>query len=109
VEARQRGDDVTVLLVEVLEGGIFVENVHALPLREDHPDGAVLEYQPRFPLQKDRHLLIHSDQFLASRAEGLRCLDQEVQQRRMAHQTIDLVDCDDAPLLIDQAVAADGA
>jgi hypothetical protein len=60
VETRQRGDDVTVLLVEMLEGGIFVEDIHALPLREDHPDRAVLEHQPRFPLQKDRHLLMQS-------------------------------------------------
>jgi hypothetical protein len=58
VEARQRGDDVAVLLIEVLESGIFVEDIHALPLTEDHADRTVLKHQPGFPLQKDRHLLV---------------------------------------------------
>jgi hypothetical protein len=35
-----------------------MEHIHALPLAEDHPDRAVLKHQPRFPLQKDRHLLV---------------------------------------------------
>src|SRR5690606_36960630 len=60
VKTRQRGDDVAVLLVEMLESGIFMEDVHALPLREDHPDRAVLEHQPRLALQKDRHLLVQT-------------------------------------------------
>ena len=34
------------LLVEVLEGGIFAEDIHALFLGENDPDGAVLEDQP---------------------------------------------------------------
>jgi len=44
VEARQRSDNVTVLLIEMLEGRIFVEEIHALPLAEDHPNGTVLEH-----------------------------------------------------------------
>jgi type II secretory pathway predicted ATPase ExeA len=58
VEARQRGDDVAVLLVQVLESRVLVEDVHALPLRKDHTDRAVLEYQPRFTSQEDAHLLV---------------------------------------------------
>ncbi|MEZ4672235.1 MAG: hypothetical protein R3E39_30380 [Anaerolineae bacterium] len=58
VKARQGGDNVAVLLIEMLESGILMEDIHALPLRKDHPDRAVLEHQPRFPLQKDRHLLV---------------------------------------------------
>src|SRR5690606_27442544 len=48
VEARQGGDDVAVLLVQVLESGILTEGIHALPLAEDHPDRAVLEDHPCF-------------------------------------------------------------
>lgn len=58
MKARQRGDDVAVLLVEMLEGGILVEHVHPLPLAENHPDRAVLEHQPRLPIEKDAHLLV---------------------------------------------------
>ncbi len=58
MEAGQRGDDVAVLLVEMLEGGVFMEDVHALPLREDHPDRAVLEDQASFFLQEHTHLLV---------------------------------------------------
>lgn len=60
MEARQRGDDVAVLLVEVLEGCVLVEDIHPLPLAEDYPDRAVLEHQPGFPLQKDGHLLVQT-------------------------------------------------
>jgi len=28
----------------MLEGRIFVEEIHALPLAEDHPNGTVLEH-----------------------------------------------------------------
>ncbi|MBE2184465.1 MAG: hypothetical protein IAE89_13635 [Anaerolineae bacterium] len=58
VEARQRGDDVAVLLVEMLERGILMEDIHALPLREDDADGAVLEYQPCLPSEENTHLLV---------------------------------------------------
>ena len=58
MEARQLRDDVAVLLVEVGEGGIVTEHIHALPLTEDHADRAVLEDQAGFPLQKDTHLLM---------------------------------------------------
>ena len=60
MKARQGGDDVAVLLVQMLERRILVENIHALPLRKNHPDGAVLKYQPRFTLQKDGHLLVQT-------------------------------------------------
>jgi len=52
------GDDVAVLLIEMLEGGIFVEDIHALPLREDHADRTVLEHQPRLSSEKNTHLLV---------------------------------------------------
>mgnify|MGYP007080362437 CR=1 FL=1 len=58
VEARQRSDDVAVLLVEVLESGIFMENIHALPLAEYHPNRTVLEYQARLSSEKNTHLLM---------------------------------------------------
>ena len=84
------------------EGGILAEDVHALPLREDDADRAVLEDQPRFPLKEHAHLLIDHDQgFFAAGAEGLGRLDQEVQQRRVAHQAVDLIDGDDARLFVD--------
>ena len=60
VEAGQRRDDVAVLLVEVGESGIVMKDIHALALREDHPDRTVLEDQPRLAIQKDRHLLVES-------------------------------------------------
>ena len=60
MEAGQRGDDVAVLLIEVLEGCVFMEDVHALTLRKDHADRAVLKHQPRLAIQKDRHLLVES-------------------------------------------------
>ena len=60
MEARQRGDDVAVLLVEMLEGGIFMENIHALPLRKDHADRTVLEHQPRFTGEENAHLLVQT-------------------------------------------------
>ncbi|MDX2139948.1 MAG: hypothetical protein SF123_17815 [Chloroflexota bacterium] len=60
MKAGQCRDDVAVLLVEMLEGGIFVEDVHPLPLREDHPDRAVLEHQPRFTSQENTHLLVQT-------------------------------------------------
>jgi hypothetical protein len=109
VEAGQGGDNLAVLLVQVLESGIIVEDVHPLPLVEDDPDRAVLEDQARFPLGKDAHLLIHADKLFAPGAEGLGGLDQEIQQRRMAHQAVDLVHGDDARLLVDKRVAADSA
>jgi len=58
MEARQGGDDVAVLLVEMLEGGIFMEDIHALPLAEDHADRAVLKHQPRFSSEENTHLLV---------------------------------------------------
>ncbi len=58
VEARQRGDNVAVLLIEMLERSIFVEHIHALPLRKDHPDGAVLEHQPCLSSEEYAHLLV---------------------------------------------------
>jgi hypothetical protein len=58
VEAGQRGDDVAVLLVEMSEGGILVEDVHPLALRENHADRAVLEHQPRLTRQENGHLLV---------------------------------------------------
>ena len=58
LETRQAGDDVQVMLVQVLEGRILAEDIHALPLREDDADRAVLEDQPRLPIQKDTHLLV---------------------------------------------------
>jgi hypothetical protein len=63
VEAGQSSDDVPVLFVEMLKGRIILENVHTLPLIEDHPDRAVLEDQTRFSLCKNTHLLM--DQPLA--------------------------------------------
>ena len=60
METRQGSDDVAVLLVQMLERGIFVEDIHPLPLRKNHPDGAVLEYQPCFTLQEDGHLLVQT-------------------------------------------------
>src|SRR5690554_3685947 len=53
LETRQAGDDVQVMLVEVLERGILAKDVHALPLREDDADRAVLEDQSRLAIQKD--------------------------------------------------------
>lgn len=58
MEARQRSDDVTVLLVEMLEGRILVKDIHPLPLRKDDANGAVLEHQPRFTRKEDAHLLV---------------------------------------------------
>lgn len=58
VEARQRGDNVAVLLIEMLKSSIFVEDIHALPLAEDHADGAVLEHQPRLTSEENAHLLV---------------------------------------------------
>jgi hypothetical protein len=46
------------LLVEVGEGGIVTEDVHPLPLAENHADRAVLEDQAGFPLKEDTHLLM---------------------------------------------------
>ena len=60
MEARQGGDNVAVLLIEMLEGRIFVEDIHALSLRKDHADRAVLEYQPRLSSEKDAHLLVQT-------------------------------------------------
>src|SRR5690606_23042722 len=71
MEARQLRDDVAVLLVEMREGGIVAEDVHPLPLRENHTDRAVLEDQAGFSLQKDAHLLIDHEGFFPSRAERL--------------------------------------
>ena len=59
MEAGQRSDDVSMLLVEMLEGSVFLKHVHALPLVEDHPDWAVLEHQPGFSIQKYGHLLMN--------------------------------------------------
>ena len=53
MKARQRGDDVEMMLVQVLEGGILPEDVHALSLRENDADGAVLEDQPRFAIEEN--------------------------------------------------------
>jgi len=58
VEARQIGDDLAVLVVEVLEGGILFEDVQPLALVEDHADGTVLEHQPRLAIEQDAHLLV---------------------------------------------------
>ena len=58
MEARQGSDDVAVLLVEMLEGRVFVEYVHALALRKDHTDWAVLEHQPRLASEENAHLLV---------------------------------------------------
>lgn len=58
VETRQRGDDIAVLLVEMLERRILVEHIHALPLRKDHADRTVLEHQSRFTCEENAHLLV---------------------------------------------------
>lgn len=58
VKAWQRGNDVPVLLVQVLESGIFMKDVHALALAEDDPDWAVLEYQPCLAFREDTHLFV---------------------------------------------------
>ena len=58
MEAWKLRDDVAVLLIEVGEGGIVAKDVHALPLAENHADGAVLEDEAGFPLKEDRHLLM---------------------------------------------------
>lgn len=58
MKTRQIGDDLAMLGVEVLEGGVLVENVQALPLVEDHADWAVLEHQPRFLFEEHAHLLV---------------------------------------------------
>jgi len=42
----------------MLESGIFVEDIHTLPLREDHSNGTVLEDQSGFALQHNAHLLV---------------------------------------------------
>lgn len=60
MKAGQRGDNVAVLLVEMLEGGILVEDIHPLTLRKDHADWAVLEHQPRLAREKDTHLLVQT-------------------------------------------------
>ncbi len=60
MEAGQGSEDVPVLLVEVLEGSVLLEDVHPLPLGENHPDRAVLKDQPRFPFKEDGHLLVKS-------------------------------------------------
>jgi len=59
VKVRQIGDDLAVLVVEVLEGSVVLEDVQPLVLVEDHADGAVLEDQPRLTIEQDAHLLIH--------------------------------------------------
>ncbi len=58
METGQCRDDVAMLLVEVLKGSILMEDIHALPLREDDADGAVLEYQPCLPSEENTHLLV---------------------------------------------------
>ena len=58
VETWQRGDDVAVLLVQVLESRVLVEDVHALPLTEHHPDRAVLKHQTGFSSEENTHLLV---------------------------------------------------
>jgi len=58
METRQRGDDVAMLRVEVGEGGIVAENVHALSLVENHPNRAVLEDQACFAFKEHAHLLM---------------------------------------------------
>ena len=109
MEARQRGDDVAVLLVQMLEGGILAEDIHALPLAEKTTRiGQFSNTSRAFPCQEDAHLLIDTDELFATGAEGLGGFNQEVQQRRMAHQAVDLIHRDDARLLVDQAVTADG-
>jgi hypothetical protein len=109
MEARRLGDDVAVLLVEMGEYGIVAEDIHPLPLTEDHANRAVLENEAGFPLKEDRHLLIDHQGFFAPGTKGLRRFNQEVEQRRMAHQTVDLIDGDDARLLVDQTVTPNGA
>lgn len=103
------GDDVAVLLIEVGESSVIAEHVHALALAEDHANWAVFEDEARFALQKNAHLLIDHERLFAPGAEGLCRFDQEVEQRRVPHQAVDLIDRDDARLLVDKAVAADGA
>ena len=58
MEARQSGDDVAVLLVEMLEGGVLAEDVHPLPLAEHDPDRAVLKDQPCLAGEEYGHLLV---------------------------------------------------
>ena len=56
--ALQPGDDLQVLARQVREGRIVAEDLHPAALVEDHPDRAVLEDQPGFPLSEDGHLLV---------------------------------------------------
>lgn len=58
MKARQGGNDVTMLLVEVLESSIFVEDIHALSLAEYHANWAIFKYQSCFALKEDAHLLV---------------------------------------------------
>jgi hypothetical protein len=46
------------LLVEVLERRVLMEDIHALSLRENHPNRAVLKDQTCFTFQKNAHLLL---------------------------------------------------
>jgi hypothetical protein len=105
---RQTGDQTEMLLVQVQEGVILVKDVHPLPLVEHNADRRILEDVACLVLQKDAHLLIDTDELFSPGAEGLRGLDQEVEQRRVTHQAVDLIDGDDARRLVRQTVAADG-
>ena len=109
VKARQRGNDVAVLLIEMLKSSIVAEDIHALPLREDHADRTVLEDQSRFAFEKNRHLLIDHQHLLPPGAKGLGSLNEKIQQCGMPHQPVDLIDRDDARLVVYQTVAPDRA
>ncbi len=60
MKARQGGNDVPMLRVEVLESGIIPKDVHPLPLREYDPDRAILKHQPRLAFEEHTHLLVQT-------------------------------------------------
>ncbi len=63
----------------MLEGLVLVEHIEATALTEDHPDRAVLKYQPGITFKEHPHLLVNHQQFLAAGAQGFCGDDQEMQ------------------------------
>src|SRR5690606_10325708 len=106
MKAWECGDNVPMLRVQMLECGIVSEDVHSLTLRKNDADRAILENQPRFAFQKNRHLLIDQQYFLASGAKGFGGFNEEIEQGWMSHQAIHFIHRNHTRLLVYEAIAA---
>jgi hypothetical protein len=107
MSAFEVADDVAVLVVEVVEGGV-IEGLHPCTLVEDDADGRIFKQETRLVCQKDGHILVDGDDFLASSAEGFDGFNQKVEQAGMAHEAIDFIDGNHARCIGYKAVSADG-